>query len=66
MFKDQIDAAEKEKVEKLIVELREIAVEGRAGDASVNADKIREKANETQQAAGVARPLPNGLREAKR
>ena len=50
-FKDQIDAAEKEKVEKLITELREIAVKGQAGDASVDADKIREKINETQQAS---------------
>ena len=48
---DQIDAAEKEKVEKLITELREIAVKGQAGDASVDADKIREKINETQQAS---------------
>ncbi|KAI0776262.1 heat shock protein 70 family [Trametes elegans] len=50
-FKDQIDATEKEKVEKLIAELRELAVKGRAGDASVDADKIREKINETQQAS---------------
>ena len=50
-FKDQIDATEKEKVEKLIAELREIAVKGQAGDASVNADNIREKINETQQAS---------------
>ncbi|KAI0653524.1 heat shock protein [Cubamyces menziesii] len=50
-FKDQIDATEKEKVEKLIAELRELAVKGQAGDASVDADKIREKINETQQAS---------------
>lgn len=50
-FKDQIDAAEKEKVTQLIVELRELAVKGQAGDASVDADKIREKINETQQAS---------------
>ncbi|KAI0359606.1 heat shock protein [Trametes cingulata] len=50
-FKDQIDATEKEKVEKLITELRELAVKGQAGDASVDADKIREKINETQQAS---------------
>ena len=50
-FKDQIDAAEKEKVEKLIIELRELAVKGQSGDASVDADKIREKINETQQAS---------------
>ncbi|CDO68854.1 hypothetical protein BN946_scf185035.g7 [Trametes cinnabarina] len=50
-FKDQIDATEKEKVEKLIAELRELAVKGQAGDASVDAEKIREKINETQQAS---------------
>ena len=50
-FKDQIDATEKEKVEKLITELRELAVKGQSGDASVDADKIREKINETQQAS---------------
>ncbi|KAI0827954.1 heat shock protein [Trametes gibbosa] len=50
-FKDQIDATEKEKVAQLITELRELAVKGQAGDASVDADKIREKINETQQAS---------------
>ena len=50
-FKDQLDATEKEKVEKLIVELRDIAVKGQAGDASVTADTIREKISETQNAS---------------
>ncbi|ESK97381.1 heat shock protein [Moniliophthora roreri MCA 2997] len=50
-FKDQIDATEKEKVTKLIAELREIAVKGQAADPSVTADAIREKINETQQAS---------------
>ena len=50
-FKDQLDAAEKDKVTKLIAELREIAIKGQAGDASVTADAIREKINETQQAS---------------
>ena len=50
-FKDQIDATEKEKVAKLVAELREIAVKGQAGDASITADAIREKINETQQAS---------------
>lgn len=50
-FKEQIDATEKEKVAKLITELREIAVKGQAGDASVTADTIREKIHETQQAS---------------
>ncbi|GLB37688.1 putative heat shock protein [Lyophyllum shimeji] len=50
-FKDQLDAAEKEKVTKLVTELRELAVKGQAGDATVTADAIREKVNETQQAS---------------
>jgi len=50
-FKEQIDATEKEKVAKLVAELREIAVKGQAGDASVTADQIREKISETQQAS---------------
>ncbi len=50
-FKDQIDATERAKVEKLITELRELAVKGQAGDASIDAEKIREKVNETQQAS---------------
>lgn len=50
-FKEQLDATEKEKVEKLVAELREIAVKGQAGDNSVSADSIREKINETQQAS---------------
>ena len=50
-FKDQLDAAEKDKVTKHISELREIAVKGQAGDGAVTADAIREKINETQQAS---------------
>ena len=50
-FKDQLDAAEKEKVTKLVNELREMAVKGQAGDESVSADTIREKIAETQQAS---------------
>lgn len=50
-FKDQLDAAEKEKVSKLVSELRELAVKGQAADASITADIIREKINETQQAS---------------
>lgn len=50
-FKDQIDATEREKVQVLINELRELAVKGQAGDASLDANKIREKINETQQAS---------------
>ena len=50
-FKDQLDATEKEKVTKLVEELRELAAKGQVGDASVTADQIREKINETQQAS---------------
>ncbi|KAL4248303.1 heat shock protein 70 family protein [Abortiporus biennis] len=50
-FKDQLDVTEKEKVAKLVAELREIAVKGQAGDASVTADTIREKIGETQSAS---------------
>ncbi|KAL1661364.1 heat shock protein 70 family [Schizophyllum commune] len=50
-FKDQVDATEKEKVTALIAELRELAVKGQAGDASVTADAIREKISETQNAS---------------
>ncbi|KAG0708612.1 heat shock protein [Suillus ampliporus] len=50
-FKDQLDAAEKEKVTKLVGELRELAAKGQAGDGAVTAEQIREKINETQQAS---------------
>ncbi len=50
-FKDQLDAAEKDKVTKHISELREIAAKGQAGDGAATADAIREKINETQQAS---------------
>jgi len=50
-FKDQLDTAEKEKVSKLIAELRELAVKGQAADPSITAETIREKINETQQSS---------------
>ncbi|KAF8633308.1 hypothetical protein AX17_004482 [Amanita inopinata Kibby_2008] len=50
-FKDQLDAAEKDKVTKLVAELRELAAKGQSGDGSVTADTIREKISETQQAS---------------
>jgi len=50
-FKDQLDATEKEKVTKLVAELREVAAKGQTGDASVTADLIREKISETQAAS---------------
>jgi hypothetical protein len=43
-FKDQLDAAEKEKVTKL-------AAKGQAGDGAVTSEQIRETINETQQAS---------------
>lgn len=60
-FKDQLDATEKEKVAKLVTELRELAVKGQAADATVTADAIREKINETQQASlGLFQKVSNG------
>ncbi|KAJ3539563.1 hypothetical protein NMY22_g4680 [Coprinellus aureogranulatus] len=50
-FKEQLDAEEKGKVEKLVAELRELASKGQAGDSSITADTIREKIHETQQAS---------------
>jgi len=50
-FKDQLETAEKDKVTKLITELREIAAKGQSGDTSVNAEQIKEKIHETQQAS---------------
>ena len=50
-FKDQLDAAEKEKVTKHIAELREIAARALGGDESLTADAVREKINATQQAS---------------
>jgi len=50
-FKDQLDATEKDKVTKLVGELRELAAKGQVGDTSVTADNIREKISETQNAS---------------
>ena len=50
-FKDQLDAAEKEKVTKLMTELRELASKGQSADASVTAESIKAKIDETQQAS---------------
>ena len=50
-FKDQLDEAEKEKVTKLVTELRELASKGQSGDASISADTIQEKISETQTAS---------------
>lgn len=50
-FKDQLDDAEKEKVTKLVTELKELASKGQSGDTSISADAIREKISETQTAS---------------
>ena len=50
-FKDQLDSTEKDKVTKLVTELRELAVKGQAADPSITAEAIREKIHETQQAS---------------
>jgi len=50
-FKDQLDVTEKDKVTKLVGELRELAAKGQVGDASITADNIREKISETQNAS---------------
>lgn len=50
-FKDQLDAAEKEKVTTHITELREIAARALGGDESLTAEAIREKIHATQQAS---------------
>jgi len=50
-FKDQLDTAEKEKVTKLVTELRELAVKGQAGDSSITAEQIKEAVGATQQAS---------------
>jgi molecular chaperone DnaK len=49
--KDQLDAAEREKVETHIKELRELALKGQSGDESVTAEQIKNKVGETQQAS---------------
>ncbi|KAG8914861.1 70-kilodalton heat shock protein [Tulasnella sp. 408] len=50
-FKDQLDKDEKEKVEKLVKELREIAVKGQAGDAEVTPEQIKAAIDATQNAS---------------
>ncbi|KAK0562490.1 Hsp70 ATPase ssc1 [Tilletia horrida] len=54
-FKDQLDKDEAEKVEKLVKELEEIAAKAASGDVDgaggVDADAIRAKIDETQQAS---------------
>jgi len=50
-FKEQLDATEKDKVSKLVSDLRELASKAQSGDSSITADAIREKISETQQAS---------------
>jgi len=50
-FKDQLEAAEREKVTKLITELRELAVKGQAADPSITAEQLKEAIGKTQQAS---------------
>jgi molecular chaperone DnaK len=50
-FESQLDAAEREKVNKLLAELREIAAKGAAGDASVKAEDIKAAIDAAQQAS---------------
>lgn len=50
-FKDQLDATEKDKVTTLVTELRELASKGQSGDPSIDAEKIKAKISETQQAS---------------
>ena len=50
-FKEQIDSTEKEKVTALVSELRDLASKGQSGDASVTAETIKAKIDETQQAS---------------
>ena len=50
-FYDQLDSTEKDKVTTLITELRELASKGQSGDASITADVIKAKIDETQTAS---------------
>lgn len=50
-FESQLDSAEKEKVKKLLGELREISAKGAAGDASVKAEDIKTAMDAAQQAS---------------
>lgn len=50
-FKDQLEGGEREKVTKLVQELREIVAKAQSGDQSLTPDEIREAINNTQQAS---------------
>ena len=50
-FEAQLDAGEREKVKKLLNELREVSAKGVAGDATVKADDIKAALDSAQQAS---------------
>ncbi len=50
-FESQLDAGEREKVKKLLGELREIAAKGAAGDSSVKPEEIKSALDAAQQAS---------------
>ncbi|KZT58706.1 heat shock protein [Calocera cornea HHB12733] len=50
-FKDQLEEEEREKVSKLVAQLRELAVKGQTGDPSVTAEEIKAAIGETQNAS---------------
>lgn len=50
-YKDQVDAAEREKLQGLVKELRDLAVKGQAGDTAVTAEAIKEAIDKAQGAS---------------
>ncbi|EJD08018.1 heat shock protein [Fomitiporia mediterranea MF3/22] len=50
-FKGDIESADNEKITKLVSDLRELASKGQSGDASITAESIKTKIDETQQAS---------------
>ena len=50
-FEAQLDATEREKVKKLLTELREVAAKGAAGEAGVTAEDIKAALDSAQQAS---------------
>ncbi|KAK4046992.1 Hsp70 ATPase ssc1 [Microbotryomycetes sp. JL201] len=50
-FREQVDAEEAKKVEGLVAELRELAIKSQGDAAGVDAQQIKDKISETQQAS---------------
>jgi molecular chaperone DnaK len=50
-FKDQLDATEKDKVTKLMAELRELSAKAQAGDTSVTPEQLKTAIDATQNAS---------------